>query len=99
MLNPKPPDPEAAFAFQTFLLPVSIRRQPPKVERLPNLEALMSRPLSTSNRPNVPVGFDFDVVTDSPADLRRAPARPGKAAAESLPASQEAGVKPAAEPG
>lgn len=63
LLNPKPPDPEAAFAFPAFFFPAEIPEKPPKIERLPNGGQTMSRSTQTLTRPTA-AAFDFDVVTD-----------------------------------
>jgi hypothetical protein len=86
LLNPKPPDPEAAFAFpalpQATIFEITVRpsgfptRRPP-MSRMPTGSA------------NAASAFDFDVVTDAaPIPVRR-PARDEKTAERMQPPSDE----------
>jgi hypothetical protein len=78
LLNPKPPDPEAAFAFQAQFFRARTPRNVKQIERLPTLEAQpMQRPQTLAR---ASAAFDFDVVTDAPA--RRPPAAPRPKAGE-----------------
>jgi hypothetical protein len=71
LLNPKPPDPEAAFAFQAHLPRPRTPRNARQIERLPNQEAKsMLRSTQTLARA---AAFDFDVVTDVPSKPKPAP--------------------------
>jgi len=65
LLNPKPPDPEAAFAFPGRGNPAEHPENQPRTGWLPELEVQMSRSLETTARLR-PAAFDFDVVTDAP---------------------------------
>jgi hypothetical protein len=78
LLNPKPPDPEAAFAFLAHRL---FRPRSPKnrhkARAASKLEArLMTRSTQTLARANA-AAFDFDVVTDvAPRPSRKPDAAP-----------------------
>jgi hypothetical protein len=74
LLNPKPPDPEAAFAFQAIALRPRTPRNARKIERLPAQEADMSisRSIQAPARASA-AAFDFDVVSDAPARPSRKP--------------------------
>jgi hypothetical protein len=74
LLNPKPPDPEAAFAFLAHLF---FRPRFPKnrlkARAASKLEAwFMSRSTPTLTRAST-TAFDFDVVTDVTPRLSRKP--------------------------
>ena len=87
MLNPKPPDPEAAFAFPANVFPAEIPEKSAKARAASNLEAKpMSRTTSMLTRSNA-AAFDFDVVSD----VSRPPARKPDPVPEPTPESSAAG--------
>jgi hypothetical protein len=92
LLNPKPPDPEAAFAFPAHHLSGrDPRKTPPKDRAASKLEAqLMSRSTQTLNRAltrAAAAAFDFDVVTDVSPRPRATPLAPDPARPDTKPNS------------
>jgi hypothetical protein len=87
LLNPKPPDPEAAFAFQAHLPRPRTPRNARPIEQLPALEAKSM--MRSSQALARAAAFDFDVVTDVPA--RPKPAPDPKLTAETAPREAGAG--------
>jgi hypothetical protein len=75
LLNPKPPDPEAAFAFQAITLPAENSEKRHEDRAAPHQETkLMS--ISRSTQTAIPAraaAFDFDVVSDAPVRPSRKP--------------------------
>jgi hypothetical protein len=96
LLNPKPPDPEAAFAFPAIRLPAAIpEKTAEEIEPLPNLEALLmsSRSMPAITR-TAAAAFDFDVVSDdAPRPSRKPDPAPETARAEPGTAREKAKVE------
>jgi hypothetical protein len=64
LLNPKPPDPEAAFVFPAQLFPAEIPEKPARRSRgFLTRRPIMSRSTEMLTRAAA-AAFDFDVVTD-----------------------------------
>jgi hypothetical protein len=81
LLNPKPPDPEAAFAFPAFSHSGrETPEEPPEDRAASNLEAqLMTRSTQIPTRARA-AAYDFDVVTDvTPRPARKPDAVPDTA--------------------
>jgi hypothetical protein len=95
LLNPKPPDPEAAFAFPASVFRPQSPKNRCKDERLPNLEALLmsSRSTQTLTRTTT-AAFDFDVVSDVAPRPSRKPDAVTETARPKLGAAQEKAKTP-----